>query len=253
MNSYVEHFEISSHDVDANNIVKPSIITRMFQETANHQMRDRKPSYLELFSQGMSYVLIRMVCEIKEELHPYDMVSVATWISESKGATFRRSYLMTRDGSECARAYSEWAVVNRNDDSIMKVTDIDFSHYEKDERIGLTIPVKFHFPKELEFEKVGEKKICYTDCDMNLHMNNTFYQDVMFSHIEEPWNKKVSSFSIRFMREAAMGKTLELCRAKADETMDDGLGAEESWFFKNTVDGAINTEAIINCINLKKY
>ena len=46
---YSEHYEVTCHDVDQNNHIKPTNLVRYMQETANHQMRDRKPSYYDLF------------------------------------------------------------------------------------------------------------------------------------------------------------------------------------------------------------
>ena len=253
MNYYLEHFEVSSHDVDVNNNAKPSTITRMMQETANHHMRDRKPTYYELFAEGKSYILTRMNCQMYEPLNPYDKVDVRTWTGVSRGATFKRYYEIMRGDSEVARAYSEWAVVNHNTGRILKVDEVDFSNYEQGEPLEMTIPSKFRFPNDTEFEYVGNKLITYTDCDMNLHMNNTFYQDVLFSRVTNPQDKIVTGYSIRFMKEAALGRTLDIHRAKAKDTIDDGAGAEESWYFKNLIEGNINTEAIINCKNLKNY
>lgn len=45
MSTYREHYSVSSHDVDINNNIKPSSLARLMQETANHNMRDRRPTY----------------------------------------------------------------------------------------------------------------------------------------------------------------------------------------------------------------
>lgn len=247
MNCYVEHYEISSHDVDSNNNVRPSIVARLFQETANHQMRDRGPTYYELFSQGKSYILVRMSCQILKEMHPYDKVNVSTWISASKGATFKRNYIMTREGQEVARAYSEWTVVEVNTGNICRVDEVDYSNYEMDDPIEMTLPIKFHFSKDISFEEVGEKIISYTECDMNKHMNNTFYPDMLFDFVPEPWKRRVTGYVIRFMKGATLGKTLKVLRAKGDEVMNDGSNPEECWCFKTLVDGNVNVEAMVNC------
>ena len=39
MSTYIEHYSISSHDVDINNNIKPSSFARLMQETGNHNMR----------------------------------------------------------------------------------------------------------------------------------------------------------------------------------------------------------------------
>ena len=258
MSRYIEHYEILSHDVDSNNNAKPSVIVRLLQETANHQMRDRGPTYYELFNQGKSYILVRMKCEIFESLHPYDKVDVATWTGGNKGATFKRSYLMTRDGESVVKGYSEWAVVDIKTGTICRVNEIDSSNYETDEHLEMAIPTKFHIPKELDLEYCGERHIEYTDCDLNLHMNNTLYHDMIWNHIPEAEKKVLTGFTMRFMKEAALGKTLEISRGKSLELIPgqgDETGSEESWFFKTFVDSAddgiqekyTNIEMLLNC------
>ena len=96
MNCYTEHFVISSHDIDINGNVRPSIVCRLMQETANHHMRDRKPTYNELFEKGQSYIAIRMAIEQPAQLHMYEEVSVDTWTCSGKGATFLRCYRIRR-------------------------------------------------------------------------------------------------------------------------------------------------------------
>ena len=257
-NAYIEKYEIMSHDVDINNNAKPSVIVRLLQETANHHMRDRKPTYYELFSEGKSYILIRMKCEMKEPLHPYDKVEVLTWTSVSKGATFKRNYILKKTGEEegeldspveIARAYSEWAVVNIDTGFIYKVDDIDHANFEVDEEIDMRIPTRFHLSKEQELEYCGTEKIGYTDCDMNRHMNNTLYQNKFWNYVPGVENKIMTGFTMRFMKEAAMGRQLSIYRGEGPSLIE----GDESWCFKSFVHdgdegkGDANVEIIISC------
>ncbi len=84
---YTEKYKVTSHDVDVNNNMKPSLVLRYMQETANHQMRDRKPSYYDLFFAGKSFIITRITIEIYEQIHQYDEIEVATWRCPEKGAT----------------------------------------------------------------------------------------------------------------------------------------------------------------------
>ena len=64
MSTYIEHYSISSHDVDINNNIKPSSFARLMQETGNHNMRDRRPTYEELFDNGQSFIATRILYEV---------------------------------------------------------------------------------------------------------------------------------------------------------------------------------------------
>ncbi len=234
-----------SHDVDANNNARPSIISRLMQETANHHMRDRKPTYYDLFFRGQSFIAIRIAFEVMEQIHPYDKLDIHTWTCPSKGATFLRCHVIMRDGVPIVRSYSEWAVADRNTGKLCHTDEIDFSNYEIDEPLEMKVPVRFHFPKDLEFEKCGTWQVNYCDCDMNLHMNNTNYQDMIWNFIPDVEHKKLTSFSLRFMAEAPVNSLIEIERAKLETPIDDGCGGEESYYFRTGVNGKTNICALV--------
>ena len=242
-----------SYDMDANNNAKPSVIATLFQETANHHMRDRRPTYYELFFSGKSFIAVRMAFEMKEQLHPYDEVDVYTWTAEGKGATFFRCYTMEREGIEVARAYSEWTVADLNTGKLCHRDEIDFSNYEVDELIDMHVPVKFHVPADTEFEKCGEHLVEFCDTDMNGHMNNAAYKNMIWNRVPAVAGKKLTSFSMRFMAEAPLGSTIEIYRAKAEAPVEDGCGAQESYYFKTMVNGKVNTTALVSCAKTERY
>ena len=246
MSKYKRHFTVMSYDVDANNNAKPTIIAKLLNETANLHMKDRRPTYYELFFKGLSFIAVRMAFEIKEQLHPYDEVDVYTWTAEGKGATFFRCYSIERDGVEVVRAYSEWTVVNLNTGKLCHRDEIDLSNYEVDDIHELDTPVKFHFPSNLEFEKCGEHVVEYTDTDMNGHMNNTIYQYMIWDFVPDVEHKKLTAFSLRYMAEAPMGSTIEIYRAKAAEY-------DEGYYFKTIVGGKANTAALVRCEETERY
>ena len=81
---------------------------------------------------------------------------------------------------------------------------------------------------------------------MNMHMNNTYYPDMIWNRLPGVESKKMTSLSIRFMAEAPLGEKIRIFRSKLAEPLDDGCGAEESWYFKSMVKGRTNIEAIIS-------
>ena len=249
MSFYSEKFEVMLHDVDARNMIKPSALARYLQETATHQMRDRKPTYHELFNEGKSYILIRLSVQIYRILGPYEVIEVRTWTCPSKGATFKRNYSIFVGEEKVADAYSEWAVVDINDGKIYPVKEIEISNYEEGEPLEMTIPSKFRIPKDLVMKKVGENVVQYSDCDMNGHMNNTMYEDMLWNLVPDVQSKILTGFSIRFITAGMLGSKITITSAKAEEVVKDGAGAEESWYFKTSIDDGHNIEAVMNFKN----
>lgn len=249
---YTEKYKVTSHDVDVNNNMKPSLVLRYMQETANHQMRDRKPSYYELFFAGKSFIITRITIEVYEQIHQYDEIEVATWRCPEKGATFIRCYEITCDNRVCARAYSVWAVTNHQTGKLCKASEVDISNYDTDEPLSLSLPNRFRLPKDLAYAKAGEKEVFYSDVDMNLHMNNTHYPDMLWNFIPDVMSKEVTSVNLRFMKEAPLGGKVEIYMGKMDVPLSEDSEAEETWCFASKVEGEINVEAQIGMKRLER-
>ena len=243
--AYTAEYEVTSHDVDLNNHIEPSYLIRYLQETGNHQMRDRKPSYFELLDEGKTLVLIRISVEIEKQLHQYDRFTVRTWTCPPKRATLRRCWDVLRDGEVCARAYSEWALVDYRTKKLLTMGDVDFSHYESGKLIDMNIPLKFHFPKKMNFTEAGSAHIYYSDVDMNRHMNNTNYPNLVWRYIPGVEGKEVTSINIRFMKEAPLGSDLKITMTAADPEMGKDPRAEELFAFRTEINGQTNIEALI--------
>lgn len=242
---YKTVYEISSHDVDVNNNGRPSIIQRYLLETANHQMRDRKPTYYELFFEGKAFILSRISIEIFENIHQYDDVEVSTWRCPSKGVTFVRCWEARRGDTLLVRAYSAWAIADRNEGGFCKIDQVDLSNYEIDEILDMNISTRFRLDKNLTFEKVCDKTVQFSDIDMNMHMNNTYYADMLWNCIPDLLHKDVTSVNIRYMKEAPLGADIEVYMAKMNQAPKGDERADETYCFTTKIDGKTNIEAQI--------
>lgn len=240
---FKEEYEVTSHDIDVNNNVRPSFIIRYMQETANHQMRDGKPTYMDFFRNDKSFIVTRMTVEIYEQLHQYERITVETWSCPPKSATLIRCYEIKRGSELIARAYSTWTVVEMSTGRLCRTSEIDLSNYEKDDVLKMNLPTRVKLPKDIEYVKVGEKEILYGDVDMNLHMNNTNYPDMLWNYIPDIRNKKVTSINLRFMKEAALGSKLDIFRGKRPEPLKEDKGADETYYFYSKIGEKVNVEA----------
>lgn len=249
---YTECYEVTCHDVDVNNNIKPSLVLRYMQETANHQMRDRKPSYYDLFSEGKSFIVTRVTIEIYAQLHQFDKIEVDTWNCPAKGVTFLRCYEIRRGEKVAARAYSAWAVTDHATGRLCKVSDVDISNYELEEPLTMTLPTRFRLPRDCQYVKTGTREIFFSDVDMNRHMNNTNYPDMLWNYIPDVMDKQVTSINLRFMKEAPLGAAVDIYRTKLAAPLPQDAQAEETWCFYSLVNGEINVEAEIGMKRLEE-
>lgn len=248
---YTEKYKVNSLDVDTNNNMRPSLVLRYMQETADHQMRDRKPTYIDLFSEGKSFIITRISIEIYDQINMYDEIEVSTWRCKEKAATYIRCYMIERNGKLMAKAYSAWTIANRNTGKLCKTSEVDISSYEIDEPVRLSIPTRFRLPPQFDYKKVGEKTVKYSDVDMNMHMNNTNYPNMICDFIPEIAESIITSINLRFMSEGPIDQTIEVFMAKGDRPLEEDREAEITYYFKSKVNNKTNIEAEIGIKKLQ--
>ena len=80
---------------------------------------------------------------------------------------------------------------------------------------------------------------------MNMHMNNTYYMDVLWNYIPDILQKEITSVSLRYHAEAPLGAELKIQMTKLPEPLAEDKNASETWCFKTFVGEELNLEAMI--------
>ena len=214
---HCENFKTSWHDTDCNRNVRPSAILTYFEETSNlHMISIGQPLDSVRDEAGFGFVLSRLAMRFYKPVEAYKNIRVETWTSERGPFSTLRSF-RAFDGDELvADALTQWALMDVNKHNAVRMSSYDFK-FEHEPPIENGVPVRFVIPKETELQKVGERKIYFSECDYNMHMNNTRYPDMICDFLPNMENRQLASLSLSFVREAAMGRTLSVYRAKKDE------------------------------------
>lgn len=232
---FSREYEIGCHDVDLNNNIKPSLIQRYMMDTADHQMRERRPSGEDLLEIKKAFIMTRIYIEITGQLHTYDRIKADTWSCPTKGATFNRCFELHRDGVSMAKAHSMWALIDTETGKVCRPKEVDISAYEHEEALEMDMPAKFKMPKDIEFHMVGTKKVLYSETDQNRHLNNTYYGDILWSYIPDICDKELTSVLIQYHHEAPLNGVMDIHMGKMDDN---------HYCFKTFVEGSLNVEAV---------
>ncbi len=209
------NYIVNANDIDMNFVVTVSNIFRYMQDAANSQMEQDGPSYKELFDRGLAFVLSRMNISLYAPLHSHEKIVVESWAVESKGVTFPRCYRILRDGMIIAEAVSAWALTGVKDKKLHRVNEFDLN-YGTDVMLELDMPVRMKIPEGINFSLVGERTVEYADTDMNGHMNNTKYPDMICGFIGGMKGQRVISMALSFVSEAPLGETLKIYHGTSD-------------------------------------
>ena len=173
-------------------------------------------SYNELFSRGLSFVLSRIRMSFYSPIYAHEKIEVQSWACDSRGVQFNRCYRIMKNGVIAAEAVSVWALVGVNDRHLHRVNEFDLP-YRKDEMLELDMPARFKIPDDVDMRLVSERVVEYADVDMNGHMNNTHYPDVLCSHLSENMRgQRVISMGISFLSEAPLGESVKIYSGMSD-------------------------------------
>ena len=210
---YTEKFRVRWHDTDARREMRPSEVLAYMQECANHQFRTHAKTLDKMRDEdGVGFILSRIAIDFLAPIHAYEEIEVRTATCAGHGLCFPRRFEMLRDGKVVARAMSQWAMVRVADRALLRVTDAPLCFGDEPE-IETATPLRHRAPRELAFEKVGERRIGYADLDYNMHMNNTKYPDTVCDFLPFPGKTTVTGMSLSYCREARLGDTLTVERA----------------------------------------
>jgi len=217
-------YKIGPVDVDFQKKLKLSTLFNYFQDVANLHVESLGIGIERLIRDfGVTWVLTRIRVDIDRMPQLGEEIVVETWPQLPKRMEFDRDFLV-RDTSNhvLARAASNWIIM-----------DIQTREIKKPE----TIPIHYPFtPRERaidcrlgRFKAFGtpeiayEKVIGYSDVDLNEHLNNSRYIDIIMDcfSLEEHRQFSFRSLEISYLNELLPGDKIILYKDTA--ALDDGL------------------------------
>jgi len=212
-NRYTYQGVVDTHDTDPAGYARPSAILKYIQEAANIQTALSTPSAAGLREEGKYFVVTKLILSVKEPLYPRDEITVSTWACPSKGVTFNRCGMIEREGVVCATLSSAWALIDSVKGGFVRVSDVNFDFGERE---GLSLPrrLKLRIPEEAELRLLGEYTVSYRDTDVNGHMNNTVYADVLFSYLPGCVGKRLTELTVNYLHEAPYGTRFKVYGAE---------------------------------------
>ncbi len=228
---------VSPCDLDERSKPFPSFYFRCMQEAAHLHMTAYPPSPEQLYSDyGRAFVLSRAAVSVYRPLHACEKIKITTWASPTHGVSFPRNVEISSGEEIIAKISSIWALVDTKNHQICLPSDYPCS-YTTEPQLETEMPLRFRVPRNAEFELVGHYTPHYSDIDLNRHVNNTRYPDILFGFIPEISNLSFNGISISYLHEAHALEELKIFVAR-----DNGA------YYVRSVrpDGETNVEMQIN-------
>ena len=228
-------YRVDTHDTDMNGCATATSVMRYMQETATLQHEKFGPTPDELRASGKAFILSRASLDILFPLFPQDSVAVDTWLTSARGFGFIRCFEIRRGGELAARMSSYWGVVNILEMKPLKADTDGYGFGTCSDEVTTVSPTRVHIPAGIRLDTVMKRTVRYSDCDKNIHLNNTKYPAV-FCDCLDMTGKFVSGLSVNYCREARLGTEFSIMHG-----FDDG-----KHFFRTLLhDGSVGAEAIM--------
>ena len=211
---YVRRTTVPGYGCDLKNQLKLSYLLKEVQQISTEQLDRLGITYRRLFEENKVFVLARLGLEIFRMPGDGEEMILRTSPQGTRGAQFLREILIeTAAGERLANVQTSWLLVDPADRRI-----------HRPNQFGYTLPT---IPEELRMqedysarriqpkgEEIGHlvKEVRYSDMDVNRHLNNTVYADLVTDvlPLELMGSRTIRQFVINYQKEARQGEQIDV-------------------------------------------
>lgn len=207
---YRQQFHIDPVAVDHFGRLKPSMLLLYAQEVAGHHSDLLSFTYDALASRGLFWAIIRNRVQITRLPREHEDITIETWPMPTTRTAYPRSTVAyDAQGNELFRSVSLWVLMDRESRSMILPGKSGV------ELEGTLRGLEIASPRSLSPRPLGNcrsRSVCFTDLDINGHMNNTRYLDWLMDLLPSDFHKNhpIKDFTLCYMNEAREGQTMDI-------------------------------------------
>ncbi|MFO7524053.1 MAG: thioesterase [Ignavibacteriaceae bacterium] len=219
MNNLYEEIKIvRAYDVDFNNKIKISSVFNMLQDVAAVHADNLGLGFKDLYKHNFAWVLNWVKLEINDYPAFSDSVIIKTWPRCKHKLYSMRDYtIRNKDIQTLFNATSAWLPINTKTKRITDTKNLPkVINYQPDLIAVDEFPVKI-IPGSAK-EVLFNKKFRYTDIDINQHVNNTRYIELILDsyNTDNYSNRIIKSIAVTFSSECFFNDEIEISRSVKD-------------------------------------
>lgn len=211
---YFEYtYPVDSRDVDCFGQCRPSALLGYLQEAATEAAAALGASRSQVMERYHAFwMLARVWYRLDRPLIWGSEVTVRTFHRNGKGASMYRDFDLFVNGEPVGEAVSVWAMADLDTHKPIRLSNLEeFKNSSGGELCKDRVLTRVHLPAEMH--PAVERRLWYSDADMNRHVNNNRYADFACDALgleDLGEGRYVSSLQVSFLAECRPGETLEL-------------------------------------------
>ena len=207
---YKEKIQVTSNDVDQNLELRLSSLFKFMQQVASNHCESVKVGHWELFKHNLLWVVIRTEVKIYRTPILDEVITVTTHPGKTHSFVYPRYFeIYDSKGKLIISSSSMWAMIDKNTRRVvLKPEGIKEIKAEVDKN-DLPLPEKI--AGEAPY-KVEDRKVRYTDIDLNGHLNNTQYIEfILDTHDAEFYKShRLCGINVNYDKEIKSGDVVSL-------------------------------------------
>ncbi len=221
-----EIFKVRTREVDQHGKLKLSAVADYLQEAAARHTTLHGIGPFQLRTKNLFWVLSRLRIDIFNYPEWGENVIVKTWPKGSRQIVASRDFLLEKeDGSPVGVATSQWLLLNADTKKPCSL-----------ELVATAFPILPDVPPAIAEAPPKVPKLprcdhrithdpCFSDIDLNDHLNNTRYVDWAIDALPPTvQDRQITSLAVNYLSEIKYGETTTLTTAAIDGNTFDTEG-----------------------------
>jgi len=217
-NFYTETATVLNADADFRSLLKPSALLRYVEQVSADHARTFGMTDQFFKDHGVAFLVGKQALKFDRVPQRAEKLTLLTRAEASRRGSVKRITTVTdAEGKQVAMVDCRWIVVSLAEGRILREPGWTVEGFWN-ETVEGELPLQLHKCRE-GLASAGEWTVRYSQCDLNGHLNNAFYLDLVCDALPLDVVRKgpVTFASINYHREVPMGETVEVFYAPSAE------------------------------------
>lgn len=229
--SYCRAFTIAEYALGAGGLLKPSCLLREFQQISSEHITALGFGYERMLKERKVFLLSKIFIQVHRLPTAGDRVELITTPKLPQGVQFIRTHrLLDESGAPLAVADTTWVLCDPESRKILRPKEFSAPYQYTEDSEPCTLP-KYRPQRPEKVIEAGQRPVRYSDLDVNQHMNNAIYADIIEDFLPEGAldGQQLAELYIHFQNEAKPAECLTIHQG-------EGLPQEETrrWYIAAT-------------------
>ena len=215
---YTETMTVMNADADFRSLLKPSALLRYVEQVSADHARTFGMTDQFFKDYGVAFLVGKQALKFDRVPQRAEKLTLLTRVEASRRGSVKRITTVTdAEGKQVAMVDCRWIVVSLAENRILREPGWTVDGFWN-ETVEGELPLQLHKCRE-GLTSAGEWTVRYSQCDLNGHLNNAFYLDLVCDALPLDVVRKgpVTFASINYHREVPMGETVEVFYAPSAE------------------------------------